>query len=393
MDDWLAPADAEPHGRRAGAAAARRAPPSPAAVEELAGLLAEARAPALVVGAGADDARRRGPRSSRSPSGSACPVWQESFGARAGFPQDHPLFAGHLPAGRARLREALAGHDVVLAVGAPVFRQYPYEPGPLVRARHAVALVTDDPDEAHRSPAELARARRARPRSAPRWRASVPARDAEPAPGRSRGPRRPTRRPPASRCGPATCSPRSPSGCRADAVARRGDARRAGPSCTRASPRARPLGFLSAAMGGLGFGLPARDRRADGAARPAGGGRGRRRLVALRDPGALERRALRRGRAVRRARQRRLRGHGPARRAQGAARRRGRRSSTSTSRALARALGCDARRVDDARRAAGGARRGRCRPWPGGRSRCCSRSWSSRTRTSTPEPSHEYQAD
>jgi benzoylformate decarboxylase len=60
------------------------------------------------------------------------PVWQESFAARAGFPQDHPLFAGHLPAGRARLRQVLAGHDLVLAVGAPVFRQYPYEAGPLV---------------------------------------------------------------------------------------------------------------------------------------------------------------------------------------------------------------------------------------------------------------------
>ena len=39
------------------------------------------------------------------------PVWQEAFAARAGFPQDHPLFAGHLPAGRGRLRAALAGNE------------------------------------------------------------------------------------------------------------------------------------------------------------------------------------------------------------------------------------------------------------------------------------------
>src|SRR5439155_16949644 len=85
-----------------------------------------------------------------------CPVWQESFGARAGFPQDHPLFAGHLPADRTRLRAALAGHDVVLAVGAPVFRQYNFDAGPLVDEGTRVALVTDDPAEAHRSPAVLA---------------------------------------------------------------------------------------------------------------------------------------------------------------------------------------------------------------------------------------------
>jgi benzoylformate decarboxylase len=83
-------------------------------------------------------------------------VWQESFAARAGFPQDHPLFAGHLPAGRARLRQVLAGHDLVLAVGAPVFRQYPYEVGPLVEPGTTLALVTDDLEDAHHSPVQLA---------------------------------------------------------------------------------------------------------------------------------------------------------------------------------------------------------------------------------------------
>ena len=44
----------------------------------------------------------------------AAPVFQESFGAGPGFPQDHPLFAGFLPADRTRLRERLAPFDVVL---------------------------------------------------------------------------------------------------------------------------------------------------------------------------------------------------------------------------------------------------------------------------------------
>ena len=152
-DDWAEPADDAPLA--APAQLHRGTDADPAALGALADLLAGADAPALVVGADADDpatwvalvalAERLG-----------APVWQESFAARAGFPQDHPLFAGHLPAGRARLREALAGHDVVVAVGAPVFRQYPYEQGPFVNPGTTVALITDDSEDAHHSPVQLA---------------------------------------------------------------------------------------------------------------------------------------------------------------------------------------------------------------------------------------------
>ena len=105
-DDWAAPADdvelAAPAVLRHAAAA------DPAAVEELAVLLEGARAPALVVGADADDADTWTALVELAERLQA-PVWQEAFAARAGFPQDHPLFAGHLPAGRGRLRAALAG--------------------------------------------------------------------------------------------------------------------------------------------------------------------------------------------------------------------------------------------------------------------------------------------
>jgi benzoylformate decarboxylase len=153
MDDWLAPAP-EAHEVFGPERVLRGRAAAPGAIEELAALLEEAQAPAIVTGAGAD-----------TPEGwaglialaerLAAPVWQEAFGARASFPQDHPLFAGYLPPGRARLRDALREHDAVLAVGAPIFRQYAYEPGPLVRPGTRLALVTDDPAEAHRSPSEL----------------------------------------------------------------------------------------------------------------------------------------------------------------------------------------------------------------------------------------------
>ena len=154
MDDWL-----EPYEGAAEEAAATRVLRStavvPSDVAELAELIAQSESPAIVAGAGAGYTSAWRPLVALAEHLS-CPVWQDAFTARAGFPQDHPLFRGFLPAGRARLRETLAAHDLVFAVGAPIFRQYGYEPGPLVNPGTRLALVTDEPAEAHRSPADLA---------------------------------------------------------------------------------------------------------------------------------------------------------------------------------------------------------------------------------------------
>lgn len=154
MDDWAAPAP-EAHEVLGPARLLRSAAADPAVVEELAARIDAARRPALVAGAGADGAagwtalvalaERLG-----------CPVWQEPFGGAAGFPQDHPLFAGHLPARRARLRDVLAPFDLVVVVGTGALRQYPYDNGPLVQDGTDVVVITQDPAEAHRSPAQVA---------------------------------------------------------------------------------------------------------------------------------------------------------------------------------------------------------------------------------------------
>jgi benzoylformate decarboxylase len=154
MDDWDAAAD----GEREDAAPVRvlrAAGADAAAVEALASFLTGARAPALVVGAGADS-REAWSALVELAERLAAPVFQESFGARAGFPQDHRLFGGVLPADRPRLREKLAPFDTILVVGAPVFRQSPYTAGRLTEPGTRVAVVGDNPDELHRSPAELA---------------------------------------------------------------------------------------------------------------------------------------------------------------------------------------------------------------------------------------------
>ena len=154
MDDWQAPAP-EPHEYAAPDRLVRAATADAAAVEELARLLEGAESPALVAGAGADEPEAWAALAALAER-LAAPVWQEPFGARAGFPQTHPLYAGDLSADRARLREALSGHDVVLVVGAPAFRQYAYAEGPFVEEGTVVAVVTEDPAEAQRSRAQLA---------------------------------------------------------------------------------------------------------------------------------------------------------------------------------------------------------------------------------------------
>jgi benzoylformate decarboxylase len=154
MDDWSAPVEIDREAAAAGRVV-RGAAVDAATMAELADFLAEARAPALVVGAGADDAHTWAALSKLAERLRA-PVFQESFGARAGFPQDHDHFAGVLPADRPRLRERLAPFDAVLVVGAPVFRQSSYAAGRFADPALRIALVSEHPDEVHRSPAQIA---------------------------------------------------------------------------------------------------------------------------------------------------------------------------------------------------------------------------------------------
>lgn len=221
---------------------------------EVATAIAESNNPVLIVGAGADDARTW--------SGLLelvkrleCPVWQEPFGARAGFPQDSEWFVGHLPAGRAGVRAALEEHDLVLLVGAPAVRQYGYEEGPLFGTDVPVVVVTDDPAEAAHSVADLAVVTPL---------ASFCQALVERVPAcRERSRREPS--PATATAGRPTSSdvlsPGEVFAALADRMPADAILVEESPS-TRlqlqtALPARRPLGFISAAMGGLGFGLPA----------------------------------------------------------------------------------------------------------------------------------------
>jgi benzoylformate decarboxylase len=78
-------------------------------------------------------------------------VWQEPICALSGFPQNHRLFQGHLPAAQKAMAGKLAPYDVVLTLGAPVFTYYPYLPGPVVEEGTRVFQITEDPEEAARA--------------------------------------------------------------------------------------------------------------------------------------------------------------------------------------------------------------------------------------------------
>ena len=150
MDDWSAPAT--PHQVRT---VSYRVAPDPAALDQVVARLRSARRPLLVAGAGID---RRGAWETAIALAERlqAPVWMAPAAERGGFPQDHPLFQGMLPLAMAPLAERLAGHDVVLVCGAPVFRYYPYLPGPIVPEGTTLFQFTDDPDEAARAPAGTA---------------------------------------------------------------------------------------------------------------------------------------------------------------------------------------------------------------------------------------------
>ena len=251
MDDWGEPAD-EDREDAAPTRVVRAAAADPAAVEQLTRFLDGARAPALVVGAGADDAETW-----EALVGLAerlvAPVFQESFGARAGFPQDHRLFAGVLPADRPRLRERLAPYDAILVVGAPAFRQSPYAPGRFTEPGTRIAVVGDNADEVQRSPAELAVL--ASPAAVCRALAErLPQRNATaPEPYRPPPPPDPPPAGEALRAGHvlAALAERLP-----DEAVVVEEAPVDRPELHDRLLARRPLGFLSAAMGGLGFALP-----------------------------------------------------------------------------------------------------------------------------------------
>ncbi len=145
-DDWDQPATPVVSRR-----VSRVARPDPALLAEAAQALAACKRPAFVVGAEIDRedawdavvelAERHGAAVHNAP-----------MSARAGFPEDHRLFQGFLPAVRAQIVQKLADHDLVLVIGAPVFTYHVEDAGAHLPEQAQLWQLSEDAEAAARAP-------------------------------------------------------------------------------------------------------------------------------------------------------------------------------------------------------------------------------------------------
>ncbi len=123
-DDWSHPAEpVRPREVRSGFVG------DPLALREVADALDNARNPVLILGAGVED---DGAQTAVVSLAERCgtPVWFSPLSGRSSFPEDHRLFRGFLPPVRDQLARRLEGHDVIVAIGAPIFTYHVHTEGP-----------------------------------------------------------------------------------------------------------------------------------------------------------------------------------------------------------------------------------------------------------------------
>lgn len=142
-DDWNVETTAPPPPRMV----STRIAPDPILLQNFANRLGKAKRPVLILGSEVD----------RSLGWNAAvqlaellrsPVFQSPMSDRASFPERHQLFRGPLPGARGPLSEILEPFDLVLVVGAEIFRYYPWVPGPIIPDGIDVLHITNDPHDA-----------------------------------------------------------------------------------------------------------------------------------------------------------------------------------------------------------------------------------------------------
>ncbi|WP_329045567.1 benzoylformate decarboxylase [Amycolatopsis sp. NBC_01488] len=149
-DDWAAELDANA-AATLDRSVQRGLIPSETQLDDLATSVATAKNPSLVLG-GDLDALGLFDRAVALAEHLDLPTWVAPSPHRLPFPNRHRLFRGVLPAGIAPISDALTGHDLVLVLGAPVFRYHQYVPGAYLPAGTRLVQVTDDFGAAARAP-------------------------------------------------------------------------------------------------------------------------------------------------------------------------------------------------------------------------------------------------
>ena len=143
LDDW----DQAALGDAAVRSVSSRFAPDPDRVARFAGRIAKSKNPVLLYG----------PEVERSGGWDAAvafaerlnaPVYMTPLTDRASFPQNHPQFRGMAPIAIGPLSKALQGHDLIIVIGAQVFRYYPFVKGDYLPEGAELLQVTSDPYDA-----------------------------------------------------------------------------------------------------------------------------------------------------------------------------------------------------------------------------------------------------
>lgn len=140
LDDWDQPLE----GRAVVRDVSTRYAPDPERLRIFAERIAMSRRPALILGPDVDRARGWDAGIALAEKMRAA-VYAPPLPDRAAFPEDHPLFQGSVGMSVKAIGERLAGHDLVVVIGAEVFRYYPYVPGEILSAGTELLQITDDP--------------------------------------------------------------------------------------------------------------------------------------------------------------------------------------------------------------------------------------------------------
>jgi len=128
-----------------------RTGPDPQRVQEFAEIINSSKNPVLVYGS--DIARSQAwDEGIHLAEKLGAMVWAAPFAERTPFPENNSLYAGSLPAAIGPLSDKLSGHDLILVVGAPVFRYYPYVAGEYLPSGARLLHVTDDPNMSSKAP-------------------------------------------------------------------------------------------------------------------------------------------------------------------------------------------------------------------------------------------------
>ncbi|QUQ67120.1 benzoylformate decarboxylase [Kutzneria sp. CA-103260] len=143
MDDWAEPALGPAVIREV----SKRVAPDAARLSSFAERIDNSSRPALVFGPEVDRAGGWLAAVALAEKLKA-PVYNAPLSDRVSFPEDHPLFQGALPLTIDGVSKRLAGHDLVVVIGAQVFRYYPFIPGRYLPEGTELLHVTCDPDAA-----------------------------------------------------------------------------------------------------------------------------------------------------------------------------------------------------------------------------------------------------